>query len=720
MLDLQDKTTQTDPMSKPGSPASPRRPLPSARNIVRQPPVPRPQQPIVKREPRPVAPPRAPPNVHVATAAGDETLESLPAAQVSLTASRPKLPPKRQQQNYMREIHVPTTLLRRRGPASDASSPSAPTADGGPLAAVEASGVETADGLASAAEIATSAVVVPGAVMTALVPAASGAATAGPAAQAAATATHGKAGPGSVQTSDIATPQLGIMTAGNHGAPPSGKGTAGTVRIHGSPHVASSSTIGAKSGPLPAGATAGLSMLGHSSQEPIGMTAKSLKQQGNLPKAKADAAKAPSLPGAVSAATIEAKVPDRVVMPTPETQEAASSSDPVEARPMSAMTDEPLDAASTPGSSRLQTPQQATASTADISAPAVLADSPVPEPSRTEAVMTDPAVQDRPVSAGEASESRPGTAEPLDEQEPVLQDSSWRSDAAYDQVLQVHRAAAGRIHRNRAHARPQSPLQTQISSIHGSALAGSDSPPSVTAGITQRAQQGSSKVQMGKTGKVPSLNMSVMRALKQQVSGLVPLDSRGGSKAARTVLQQTAPASQRALSSRPLPTATVSAKAESLAQLTPLASSALHSSRALPEALPPNSGRGTLPQSSSQDALRSANVLPVIASAFTPRQILPLDATVQLIGDIYDSKGVADLAALRQQVPCRPMQEFVQQYVQQRFGTGLGGSWVGAWQQLEAAVKVHGGDVRVAAFGVTCGLLQSAALSGSPSSAQVW
>ena len=717
MLDLQDKTTQTDPMSKPGSPVSPRRPLPSARNIVRQPPVPRPQQPIVKREPRPVAPPRAPPNVHVATAAGDETLESLPAAQLSLTASRPKLPPKRQQQNYMREIHVPTTLLRRRGPASDASSPSAPTADGGPLAAVEASGVETADGLASAAGIATSAMVVPGAVMKSVVPAAAGAATAGPVAQAAATATHGKAGPGSVQTSGIATPQLGIMTAGNHGAPPSGKGTAGTVIIHGSPHVASSSTIGAKSGAGPL-ATAGLSMLGQSSQEPVGMAAKSLKQQGNLPKAKADAAKAASLPGAVSTATIEAKVPDRVVMPTPETQEAASISDPVEARPMSAMTDEPLDAASTPGSSRLQTPQQATAYTADISP---LADSTVPEPSQAEAVMIDPAVQDRPVSAasaGEASESRPGTAEPVDE--PVPQDSSWRSDAAYDQVLQVHRAAAGRIHRNRAHARPQSPLQTQISSIHGNALAGSDSPPSVTAGITQRTQQGGSKVQMGKTGKVPSLNMSVMRALKQQVSGLVPLDSRGGSKTARTVLQQTAPASQRALSSKPLPSATASAKAESLAQLTPLASSPLHSSRALPEALPPNSGRGTLPQSSSQDALRSANVLPVIASAFTPRQILPLDATVQLIGDIYDSKGVADLAALRQQVPCRPMQEFVQQYVQQRFGTGLGGSWVGAWQQLEAAVKVHGGDVRVAAFGVTCGLLQSAALAGSPSSAQVW
>ncbi|KAL0055275.1 hypothetical protein WJX82_009859 [Trebouxia sp. C0006] len=121
MLDLEDKGTQTDPLSKPGSPAfqTPRRPMPTARNTVRQAPVPRPQQPIVKREPRPVPQPRPPPNVHVATAAGDEVVEGLPPARTGLPQARPTLRPKRQPQNLLREIHVPTSLLKRRGPAAE-------------------------------------------------------------------------------------------------------------------------------------------------------------------------------------------------------------------------------------------------------------------------------------------------------------------------------------------------------------------------------------------------------------------------------------------------------------------------------------------------------------------------------------------------------------------------------------------------------------------------
>ncbi len=81
---------------------------------------------------------------------------------------------------------------------------------------------------------------------------------------------------------------------------------------------------------------------------------------------------------------------------------------------------------------------------------------------------------------------------------------------------------------------------------------------------------------------------------------------------------------------------------------------------------------------------------------------------------------MADLAALRQQVPCKPMQEFVQHYLQTRFGAGAGGSWQGAWHQLETAVKMHGVDDRVAAFGVTCGLGQApGGAQGGATSAQV-
>ncbi len=728
MLDLEDKTTQTDPLSKPGSPATPRRPMPTARNIVRQAPVPRPvQQPIIKREPRPVVQPRPPPNVHVATTAGAEVTEGLPPARTGLPSARPTLPPKRQQQNLMREIHVPTSLLKRRGLGSEAGS-SAPSpvpddvspVDNGaqttalPSATAEALPSDTAETLPSATPEAT--------------------VSTGVAARAPAAAVT----VGAVQSLPPAntrpvTPQLGIMAAGGHAATASAsKLPIGAVRSHGSPRVGSTSTMDARLGGAPpavavGGDAAGLSMLGHSKHEPTGSPPKGVKQQATAAvsqsTARAEASKAAGLPVSQAVSTIQAKLPDRVVMPTPETQEADASAEGVNMRPVSAMTAEP-DAVSTPGMSRLQTPQEAAALTSDLASSSL----DLPELVLVEAAESTnaaPEAQDRPASSSsssQASVSRPSTADAAG----LLDLSQHISEDPQANVLQVTRATAGRIHRHRAHPRPQSPLQTQISALHGSAPGAqgrADQAPaqaaSTTAKAAQRAQHGS-KAQ--KTGKVPPLNMSVMRALKQQVSGLVPLDSRGGSKTARTVLQQTAPASQRALSSRFPPGGTMPGKAESSTQLTPLASNALHS-RSLPEVTPMQTSRGVVLQSlshfQSQTVPQSQTMLPGLMSAATPRQTLPLDATVQLIGDIYDSKAVADLAALRQHTPCRPMHEFAQQYLQRRYGTGVGGSWQGSWQQLEAAVQTHGGDARVAAFGVTCGLLQRVEETGGATSAQV-
>ncbi|KAL0023027.1 hypothetical protein WJX79_001295 [Trebouxia sp. C0005] len=623
MLDLEDKGTQTDPLSKPGSPAlqTLRRPMPPARNTVRPVPVPRPQQPIVKREPKPVEPrpapqPRPPPNVHVATAAGDEVVEGLPPARTGLPQARPTLRPKRQPQNLMREIHVPTSLLKRRGHAAaeDVSvvSPDAvPDAASGAATSTDGNVAETA-----VAEALAPATVPAGKVVNATI---------------AAAAAQVKPTPVAAQTAT--PPQLGIMAAGSHAAPAAGKPPTGHIRAPVSSHVASQPAASAAAG----GGTAGLCK-----HEPV-------------------------------------------------------------------------------GSSRLQTPQEAAAaSAADFSQPQDRPSSSA-ESAQPEAPSTDPGEQTRPIStssSSQASVSRPGTAEGLDSAEQFPEDSSWQIESASDQVLQIQRAAVGRVHRHRAYPRPQSPIQTQISGVHGGAPGetAQQAPAPTVSGPAQRAQHGRSK-------KVPPLNMAVMKALKQQVSGLVPLDSRGSFKTARTVLQQTAPASQRALSSR-LPTETVLSKAESMTQLAPLTAKAQHRG-SLPDVTPLSTTKASafapISHSPPQTAALLQSMLPGIVSAATPRQILPLDATLQLVGDIYDSKSVADLAALRQQVPCKPMQEFVQHYLQTRFGAGAGGSWQGAWHQLETAVKMHGADDRVAAFRVTCGLVQASGgvESGAATSAQV-
>ena len=714
VLDLEDKGTQTDPLSKPGSPAlqTPRRPMPTARNTVRQAPVPRPQQPIVKREPRPVPQPRPPPNVHVATAAGDEVVEGLPPARTGLPQARPTLPPKRQPQNLMREIHVPTSLLKRRGPAA-AEDVSVVSPDAIPDAAGGAATLPNGNSAETVAEALVPATVPAGKAVTATT---------------AAAAAHVKPTPASAQAAT--PPQLGIMAAGSHAAPAAGKPSMGNIRVPVSSHVASQPTASAKAGAaapaVAGGGTAGLSMLGHSKHEPAGMVARSVKPQAaaasgqSATKREASTIDTQALP---LACVVKPGLPERVAMPTGETQDmdiAESGAQGSELRPVTALTVEP-EAASTPGTSRLQTPQEAAAaSAADFSQPQDHPSSSA-ESAQPEAQSTDPGEQTRPVStssSSQASVSRPGTAEGLDPAQQVLDDSSWHNESASDQVLQIQRAAVGRVHRHRAHPRPQSPIQTQISSVRGSAPGekAQQAPAPAVSGPAQRAHHGRSK-------KVPPLNMAVMQALKQQVSGLVPLDSRGSFKTARTVLQQTAPASQRALSGR-LPTGTVLSKAEFMSQLTPLTAKAQHRG-SLPDVTPLSTTRASaLPPTSyspPQTAALLQSMLPGIVSAATPRQILPLDATLQLIGDIYDSKSVADLAALRQQVPCKPMQEFVQHYLQTRFGAGAGGSWQGAWHQLETAVKMHGADERVVAFGVTCGFVQApgGAQGGAATSAQV-
>ena len=708
MLDLEDKGTQTDPLSKPGSPAfqTPRRPMPTARNTVRQAPVPRPQQPIVKREPRPVPQPRPPPNVHVATAAGDEVVEGLPPARTGLPQARPTLRPKRQPQNLLREIHVPTSLLKRRGPAAEED--------------VCVVAPDAADGAAILPD-GNNAEIVAEALVPATVPAGKGvnATTASAAAQV-------KPTPSSVQAAT--PPQLGIMAGGSHAAPAAGKPSMGNIRAPVSSHVASQPTASAKTGAAPpavaGGGTAGLSMLGHSKHEPAGMVAKSVKPQAAAASGQSANKREASMTEALPLASIiKPGLPERVAMPTGETQDmdiAEVSAQGGELRPVTALTDEP-EAASTPGTSRLQTPQEAAAaSAADFSQPQERPSSSA-ESAQPEAPSTDPGEQTRPAStssSSQASVSRPGTAEGLDPTQQVPDDPSWPNESASDQVLQIQRAAVGRVHRHRAHPRPQSPIQTQISGLRGSAPGetAQQAPAPAVSGPAQRAQHGRSR-------KVPPLNMAVMQALKQQVSGLVPLDSRGSFKTARTVLQQTAPASQRALSSRLL-TGTVLSKGEPMTQLMPLIAKAQHRG-SLPDVTPLGmskaSALGPTSYSPPQTAALLQAMLPGIVSAATPRQILPLDATLQLIGDIYDSKSVADLAALRQQVPCKPMQEFVQHYLQTRFGAGAGGSWQGAWHQLETAVKMHGVDDRVAAFGVTCGLGQApgGAQGGAATSAQV-
>lgn len=741
MGEVEDKETQTEPAAKPDSPATPRRPMPTTRQapkpITRQPPAPRPQQPIVKREPRPTSQPKPspnvriaaaagesqpkpPPNVHIATAAGESVAEALPPARGALPSARPVLPPKRQWQKSIAEIHVPTTLLKRRGPAAEHSvssgfSEGAPADSGGPVMDTFTADTQAADTPITLSETVDAATTVANAVAPAT----------------AVTAVVAEPRRGSVQTSVqnktavAASPQVAIMAAGN----PVAAKVPGSVRPHpgaqGSSSPSTSTQSGASNHSNAAAIAAGLSMLGHSHSQQHSRTAGPQKPESeaaakaayNQPEKALPPAEQAHMPAPLPAAgdflpddsnLVPKRQPDREVLTIGEGGEL---------RPMTASTDLSLDTAPSLANSRLQTPAQPNRATSEI--PVTPSEATQEDPAALSANVDDPTASFLASTADDASASRPSTADTAEPSEQAIATAQTGVETA----LPLYHAPPGRLHRNTVRTRPQSPLQPQISGVHGSnptQLSGIGTPAAGSGRTAQRAQHAA---QPGRHSKVPPLNMAVMRALKQQVSGLVPLSggrSHATSKASRTVLQQTAPASQRALSNRQAPPAGLSPKKDAHSQLTPLSSSAL-CSRNLPGGSPPATLRDPPVQANShmltaQTASQPHMLLPGMVTTGMPRQTLSLEATVQLIGDVYDSKGVADLAALRQQAPCRPLQEFVQQYLQRRFGTRPGGSWMGAWQQLEAAVSSHVDDARVAAFATSCGLLQAVQV---PSSAQV-
>lgn len=710
MGEVKDKETQTEPASKPGSPATPRRPMPTTRNGVSQAPkptprpapTPRPQQPTVRREPRPVSQPKPPPNVHVATAAGEHAAETLPPARGALPSARPVMPPKRQWQKSMAEIHVPTTLLKRRGPAADSSTSGGPSADKPAATVMPQDTPSTLTGTTAPAVMQAGNAVGPSVAVTA------------------ANSRRSSVSSNAATAARPVSPQLAVMTAGHHAAPVAAKGP-GAVRPQPGAHTVSSPSTGAKPGGSDrsnaAASATSPSMLGQSSKQQ-GSTADGLQKpepqvvasdqprRAQLPAEQADM---PSgMPVAAAAVVVLPGNGDLVAKRQPD-REVLTIGEGGELRPMTALTDESLDAASSLADSRLQTPAKPSRPVGGTIVPLPAAPASMHAPA-LEATEEDAGASD----AGSDGDASASTHSTTDKQEP------WEGPMTAAHVVAesagpVHHAR--RVHRKTVRTRPQSPLQPQIPSAHGSnptVSPGGRASAAASVKMAQRAQHAQHAAQPGRQSKVPPLNMAVMRALKQQISGLVPLSGHAPSSATRSVLQHTAAASQRVLSHKQATALGMSPKHDACSQLTPLSSNAL-CSRNLPEASPHATLRApTLQPNDATHLAQTASQSQLLLVSH--RQALSLDATVQLIGDVYDSKGVADLAALRQQAPCRPMQQFVQQYLQTRFGTGVGGSWLGAWHQLEAAVRRHGDDARVAAFASSCCLLQPAQV---PSSAQV-
>lgn len=700
MGEVQDKETQTDPTSKPGSPATLRRPMPTTRTAVsnvvskapkpspRPAPSPRPQQPIMQRGPRPVSQPKPPPAVHVATAASEKVAETLPPERGALPSARPVLPPKRQWQKSMAEIHVPTTLLKRRGAAAESST------SGGVSADTPVANLQDAPSTLAGTELPAGNAVSHNGAVTAVA------------------AADSRRSSVSSNTAAAPRPASPLQLAATFAAK-----SAGVVRHQPNAHSMTPPSNDTKSGdPDRSSAAAnpsGLSMLGHSNNQQ-GSGRNGVQKPQSRAAAAPDQArpaqprseKQADLPGVIcmpAAATVLPEGGDLVITRQPD-REVLTIGEGGELRPLTALTDETLDTAD----SRLQTPAKRSRATGDV--PASLPAAPVStDASSLEATEKDSAVADA-SSNDDASASRPSTADKLSLNE-ELKEELWEGpmDAAHVKIDSgpVHHTPARRVHRNTARTRPQSPLPPQISGVHGSIPSVSPGGGASAAGSVKTALH----AQPRRHAKVPSLNMAVMRALKQQVSGLVPLSGHATSSTARSVLQQTAAASQRALSQKQAPPIGMSPKHGACSQLTPLSSNALCSRN-----LPDGPTYATLQAPSLQPNNRPHLAQTMLQSQLmllTPRQALSLDATVQLIGDMYDSKGVADLAALRQQAPCKPMQQFVQQYLQTRFGTGAGGSWLGAWHQLEAAVRQHGDDARVAAFATSCSKLQLAEVSTS-------
>lgn len=139
-----------------------------------------------------------------------------------------------------------------------------------------------------------------------------------------------------------------------------------------------------------------------------------------------------------------------------------------------------------------------------------------------------------------------------------------------------------------------------------------------------------------------------MRHLRQQISGLVPLDDRGSPKLPNSASEKTPFPSQRTTRTETASTTLSGAAATARSN----GSSRLLSVYPFTDLRTPKAPEPT-------------PVTPLPQPPMWPSKVpLSLDSTVQLITDVYDSKSVADIAALRQRAPCKPMRVFVQQYLQ--------------------------------------------------------
>lgn len=714
MVDTENKGVQTDPR-----PVSPARKPDLFRKVTRQQPVARPAPKVQSPPPAPPAAPRnqdtpgatptprsrldqpkypvptrvqpaelrdqaaarIAPSIQLADPVGEDVAQSLPHAADGLPAAhRPTLAPKKQPRMFLDDIKIPTSLFKRRGaaarPASagasaDASA-DASTADG-ELPAVPDASEQPSTSLSESEHIAQA-------------PNQRVLQKAGPEQGDAAS---GKQNPG------LPMPKLAtVQNTGTSKAPgaqtarhATGAGSAGAIAKRPAPHAAASaSNLGVKAGGL--GVPAALGLSGHGT----GPKAKAAQQAGSMPVSAFSPAALHEIAATESA--------------------CSSGEDAAQLGTMLQSGTEPDNGQDT-GSNTVVLPLLSPVSTSGDSAAVdqSVADLRGLSPDQPEGV-------DALENEQAESSSQPGLdsqleSDSLAEDEEVLMAVSEQFESDFlpeaDPAVpygaarhHVQRTVQRRIQHHRAAPQQPSALQPQISAIHGtapesdsvSAAAATDSQRQLRAANAttgtkaQRTQHGS------RNQKVPSLNLEIMRHLKQQISGLVPLDSRGSPKLSQTASARTPFPSQR------------TAKTDTTAVASSIMASTARSSdqSRLLSVYPFRD----LTQPQADDAASVSTEAPV-GPRWPSKAALSLDATVQLITDIYDSKSVADIAALRQQAQCKPMRAFVQQYMQRRFGTALGAGWQQAWQQLQAAVLSHASDDRVASFGVTCYLLASPA-----------
>ena len=694
--DLFRKVTRQQPVARPAPkvqspppapPAAPRkqdtpRATPTPRSRLDQPkyPVPTRLQPAELRD---QAAARVAPSIQLADPVGEDVAQSLPHAADGLPAAhRPTLAPKKQPRMFLDDIKIPTSLFKRRGaaaarPASAGAADAgadASTADGA-LPAVPDASEQPSTSLSESEHIAQA-------------PNRRVLQKAGP--------EQGDAASGR-QNPGLPMPKLAtVHNTGTSKAPgaqtarhATGAGSAGAIAKRPAPHAAASaSNLGLKAGGL--GVPAALGLSGHGT--------------GPKPKAKA-AQQAGSMPvSAFSPAALHEIA---------ATESARSSGeDAAQLGTMLQSGTEPDNGQDT-GSNTVVLPLLSPVPTSGDSAAVdqTVADLRGLSPDQPEGI--DALENEQAESSSQTGLDSQLESDSLAEDEEVFMAVSeqFESDllpeadpaVPYGAARHhVQRTVQRRIRHHRAAPQQPSALQPQISAIHGtapesdsvSAAAATDSQrqlraaDATTGTKAQRTQHGS------RNQKVPSLNLEIMRHLKQQISGLVPLDSRGSPKLSQTASART-----------PLPSQRTAKTDNTAVASSTMASTARSSDQSRLLSVYPFR---ELTQPKADDAASVSTEAPV-GPTWPSKATLSLDATVQLITDIYDSKSVADIAALRQQAQCKPMRAFVQQYMQRRFGTAPGAGWQQAWQHLQAAVLSHASDDRVASFGVTCHLLASPA-----------